>query len=131
MENSQTDLPAPDAEAERGREGARGVVEGVGDHALGEDPRREVEVREGLVGGGLRRGGAARRGRGRDGEEEEAEAVREHGGFGRRALEWGALVWFGFGDFLGALGRSQGGAVCSVSVLNAGSCTAWSSNPTC
>jgi len=74
---------------ERGREGARGVVEGVGDHALGEDPRREVVVREGLVGGRLRRGGASRRGRGGDGEEEDEAAVLEleHGGFGRRAVE--------------------------------------------
>lgn len=59
---------------ERGREGARGVVERVGDHALGEDPRREVVVSEGFVRRRLSEGGAARRG---DGEEEE-EAVGEH-----------------------------------------------------
>jgi hypothetical protein len=65
---------------ERGGEGAGGVVEGVGDRALGQDARGEVEpcqslVRRRLVGsGGSRRGG--------DGDHEE-EAEVGHGGFGR------------------------------------------------
>ena len=63
---------------ERGREGARGVVERIGDHALGEDPRREVVVGEDFVRRFLSEGGAARR-RSRGGEEEEEEAaVGEH-----------------------------------------------------
>jgi len=66
---------------ERGREGARGVVERVGDHALGEDPRREVEVGEGFVGRRLSEGGAAHssRGSGGDGDGDEEETVGEHG----------------------------------------------------
>lgn len=61
---------------ERGREGARGVVDRVGDHALGKDPRGEVVVGEGFVRRRLSGGDAARRSRG-DGDEEE-EAVGEH-----------------------------------------------------
>ena len=63
---------------ERGREGARGVVERVGDHALGEDPRWEVVVGEDFVRRRLGEGGAARRRRGGDGKEEEEDAVGEH-----------------------------------------------------
>jgi len=58
---------------ERGREGARGVVERVGDHALGEDPRWEVVVGEDFVRRRLGEGSA-----GGGGKEEEEDAVGEH-----------------------------------------------------
>jgi hypothetical protein len=65
---------------ERGGECAGGVVEGVGDRALGQDARGEVEASQSLVRRRLCGGGRHRRGG--DGEREEEAAVG-HGGFGR------------------------------------------------
>jgi hypothetical protein len=66
---------------ERGGEGAGGVVEGVGDHALREDARGEVELRQRLV--RRRLGGGGGGGGGEQEKEGEEAAVGEHGGVGR------------------------------------------------